>query len=36
MVGAAMTAMVEAKRTMNSQYKNIKKYLKTKMSLIFD
>jgi hypothetical protein len=35
MAGAATTTVVEAKQTMNSQHKNIKRYLKTKMGSIF-
>jgi len=36
MVGAAMAMVVAAKGAMDFQYKNIKGFLETRMSLIFD
>jgi hypothetical protein len=36
MVGATMAMVVAAKEAMDFQHKNIKGFLKTRMSLIFD
>jgi hypothetical protein len=36
MVAAAMSTVVAAKGAMDFQHKNIKRFLETRMSLIFD